>query len=70
MSMFSNMIQGGYNQMEAKSSSPLGYNPRTFKQSIEDQIAHHKNKLAELEAVKESLTPEIEKFVEAMQKLG
>lgn len=72
MGIFNQMLRGGSNMdsMQAKEAGPIGYKPRTFKQTIEDQIAHHKSKVAELEAVRDSMTPEIEKFVEAMQKLG
>jgi hypothetical protein len=42
--------------------------PRTFREQMQDQIAYHKSKIANLEAVLESMTPEVEKFVEALQK--
>jgi hypothetical protein len=70
MSLFNQMIRGGggdYPQ-EAKSTGP--YKSRTFKETIQDQISFHENKVAELKAVRDSLTPEIETFVEALQKLG
>lgn len=72
MEIFNQMLHGGFGDltMEAKSPESLGYKQRTFKESIGDQIAHHERKVAELKAVYESLTPDIEKFVEAMQKLG
>jgi hypothetical protein len=74
VSIFNQMIRGyGGNmptQVEKSTGSLLEYKPRTFKETIQDQIAFHKNKVAELEAVRDSLSPEIEKFVEAMQKLG
>ncbi len=69
MSIFNQMIQGGPGNPVPTES--LGkYNPRTFKESIQDQISFHERKIIELKAVHESLTPEIEKFVEALQKLG
>jgi len=43
---------------------------RTFRQTLQDRIAHHKAKITDLEAVLESMTPEVERFVEAVQKLG
>ena len=46
------------------------YKPRTFREQIQDQIAHHKAKVDDLEAVLVSMTPEVEKFVEAMQKIS
>jgi len=66
------MIRGGGGDYpkEAGQSMTGPYKPRTFKETIQDQIAFHKNKVAELEAVQYSLTPEIEQFVEALQKLG
>lgn len=69
---FNQIIRRGYGGAEkmADSLSTSVYKPRTFKETIEDQISFHKNKIAELEAVKNSLTPEIEKFVETIQKLG
>ena len=72
MSMFSQMV-GGYGGPEnaiAKSSSSTAYTPRTFKETINDQIAFHKAKIADLEAVRDSMSPEVEKFVEAIQRLG
>lgn len=72
MSLFNQMIRGYGGPETAKEAiGPLGsYKPRTFKETISDQIAFHKSKVAELEAVRDSLTPEIERFVEAIQKLG
>lgn len=43
---------------------------RTFKEQIQDQIAYHKSKIADLEAVLDSMSPEVERFVEALQKLN
>lgn len=71
MSLFNQMIRGGGYGPEVPKEATLGsYKPRTFKETISDQIAFHKSKVAELEAVRDSLTPEIERFVEAIQKLG
>lgn len=41
---------------------------RTFREQMQDQIAYHKAKIADLEGVLNSMTPEVEKFVEALQK--
>lgn len=76
MSLFNQMIRGGnmggnYDEPAAKSSGGIIRDrPRTFKETIADQIAYHQAKIADLEAVRDSLTPEVEKFVEAIQKLG
>ena len=43
---------------------------RTFREQIRDQIAHHKAKITDLENVLDSMTPEVEKFVEALQKVN
>lgn len=42
--------------------------PRTFREQIQDQIAHHESKIKDLQSVLDSMTPEVEKFVEALQK--
>lgn len=71
MGMFDSMVRGYGNQCETASDSlAVPMKPRSFKETIGDQIAFHERKIAELKAVYDSLTPEIEKFVEAMQKLG
>lgn len=54
----------------AKEARLSTYKPRTFRETIQDQMTHHESKRAELQAVLDSLTPEVEKFVEAMQRLG
>jgi hypothetical protein len=74
MSIFNQMIRGG-NEAYA-TSEPLSKSmnslakPRTFKETIQDQIAFHKSKVEDLEALVRSLTPEVEQFVEAIQRLG
>lgn len=74
MSMFNQMIQGGNANSDypsaTKSSYAIGVKPRTFRETIQDQMAHHKSKIDGLQSVLDSLSPEVEKFVEAMQKLG
>lgn len=77
MSIFNQMIRGDmgtYPVPEAYSKEAAmniaQYRPRTFKETLADQIAFHERKIAELKAVHDSLTPELEKFVEALQKLG
>jgi hypothetical protein len=74
MSIFNQMIRGGGECATSPSYEGMQnvakYQPRTFKETIADQIAFHQRKIAELQAVKDSLTPEVEAFVEALQKLG
>ena len=72
MGIFNQMIREGFDQGNTASVSTEKslYKPRTFKETIQDQIVFHQAKVTELEAVRDSLTPEIEKFVEAIQKLG
>jgi hypothetical protein len=75
MSIFNQMIQSGGGSYPGGSTEQSGkslgvYKPRTFKETIQDQITAHKSKVAELEGVRDSMSPEIEKFVEALQKLG
>ena len=41
---------------------------RTFRETINDQILFHNNKIKELQDVLDSLTPDVEKFIEALQK--
>lgn len=69
MSMFNQIIRGGLEGPCETSAKSVG-KPRTFKENIQDQIAHHKAKIADLEAVRDSMSPEVEKFVEALQRLG
>ena len=59
-------VEGGW----AGSTGPaLGvYKPRTFKENIQDQIVAHQNKITELQNVLDSMSPDVEKFVEALQK--
>jgi hypothetical protein len=79
MSLFNSLIQSGglgdpsactpqgyYEQ--AKSMSQ--YKQRTFKETVADQIASHQRKIDDLQAVLDSLSPEVEKFVEALQRVG
>jgi hypothetical protein len=67
------MIRGGESAYpsDARTQEGLGqFKSRTFKETLGDQILYHKRKIAELDAVYASLTPELETFVEALQKLG
>jgi hypothetical protein len=75
MSIFNQMLRGSTECEPAYANQLQGlakevYTPRTFKETIGDQLAYHERKIAELKAVYNSLTPELEKFVEALQKLG
>lgn len=42
--------------------------PRTFKEQVQDNIAYHEAKIANLRAILDSMSPEVEKFVEALTK--
>ena len=53
---------------KAAADSLQGYKERSFKETVGDRIAHHKSEIAKLEAVLESMSPEVEKFVEAFQR--
>jgi hypothetical protein len=74
MSLFNQMLRG------SASCEPIGYDnpkglmntaqPRTFLQTIDDQIAYHSSKIRDLQEVKDSLSPEVLKFVEAIQRIG
>ena len=74
MNIFNQMIQGGQELGYAVSPSTMQnqmqFKPRTFKETIADQIVYHQRKIDELNEVRDSLTPEVEAFVEALQKLG
>lgn len=75
MSLFNRLVnEGGAYPVDAQlmKESRLGalVKPRTFREQMQDQIAYHKSKVADLEGVLESMTPEVEKFVEALQKLS
>ena len=50
--------------------SALSIKPRTFRETVQDQIAYHLSKIEDLQGVLESMTPEVEKFVEALQKIN
>jgi len=68
--MFDQILRGNQGNYPTELAQSLSKSPRTFKESIGDQIAFHRRKVEELQAVFDSLTPDIEKFVEAMQKLS
>jgi hypothetical protein len=69
MSLFNQMIRG--NCVEGcDSPKSIHIISRTFKETIQDQILFHQNKIADLEAVRDSLSPDVEKFVEAIQRIG
>lgn len=71
-----NLIETGekrmaYDEVERSASAMVGgqlMKQRTFREQMQDQIAHHKARIKDLEGVLESMTPEVEKFVEALQK--
>ena len=59
-------------EQRAGNPTPLGsyIKQRTFREQMQDQIAYHKAKIEDLENVLNSMTPEVEKFVEALQKVN
>ena len=76
MSLFNQLIGGNY-ESAAKSAYPgqpglanTIIKIRTFREQIQDQISYHQAKITDLEGVLESMTPEVEKFVEAIQKVN
>ena len=42
---------------------------RTLREQLQDQIAHHQAKVADLQAACDALTPDVEKALDALQKL-
>lgn len=54
--------QGEY--QEAK----MGLGRRTFRQTVQDKIAYHQSQIDAAQAVLDSMSPEVERFVEAVQK--
>ncbi len=45
------------------------YRERTFKERIADKIAYHTAEIEKLKAVHDTMTPDLEKFVEALNKV-
>lgn len=43
---------------------------RTIREQITDKIAFHKSEVTNLEAALDALTPEVEKFIDAAQKVN
>jgi len=74
MNLFNQMIRGGMECEAPRACAGDMKNalarPRTFRETIADLIAYHEAKIKDLQAVRDSLTPEVETFVEAIQKLG
>jgi hypothetical protein len=70
MSLFNQLVRGGPDVLAKEMSSGQMTRPRSFRENIQDQISYHESKIKDLKAVLESLTPEVEKFVEAIQRLG
>lgn len=74
---FGNLVGSGsspaYEQkmaMDRMANANQPARPRTIREQLEDQIAHHKAKIADLEAACEALTPDVEKALDALQKLA
>lgn len=45
------------------------FKPRTIREQVQDQIAHHTAKVADLQEALDALTPDVEKALNALQKL-
>jgi len=55
----------------AKATGGIGsYKPRSLREQIQDQIAYHGGKIEDLIAAKAALTPDVEKALDALPKLG
>lgn len=55
---------------EEKDNSSKIIKQRTFRENIQDQLTYHRSRIADLESLLDSMTPDVEKFVEAVQKLS
>ncbi len=62
-------LGGEQEQMERISGGPVQYKPRTLRETIDDQISHHKSKITDLEEAKKSLTPDVERALNALAKI-
>lgn len=65
----------GLNRMEAQCAPSTAYDlpktitPRTLREQLNDQIAYHEAKIADLREAADALTPDVEKALNALQKL-
>lgn len=73
MSLFNQLIRGERDYGAKEEAMSLGgriVKRRTFKEQINDEIASHQARIKELQEVLDSLSPEVERFVEAVQKIS
>lgn len=62
-------ITGENYPAEIGKKSSLGtYEPRTFEEQIRDRIAHYQSQINNLQSVLDSMSPDVKKFVGALQK--
>lgn len=62
--------EDNYNQaIETASKNASMVLKRTYRERIQDKIAYHKSEIANLESLLNTLTPEVEKFIDASQKV-
>lgn len=66
------MAGGGVGQALAESpqTDARMARQRTLREQLQDQIAYHRSKIADLEEACEALTPDVEKALNALQKLS
>jgi len=67
MGLLSGALGSNQNMVET-GKSEYSDRQRTFKETIQDKIAFHKSKVDDLQSLIDSMSPEVEKFVEALQK--
>ena len=70
MSFIDNFL--GQNQLACASSKYDGppTKPRTIRETLQDQMAYHSNKIKDLQAALDAMTPDVEKAFDALQKLS
>lgn len=66
---FGKLIGAGQNRA-IEGQQALSGTPRTLREHLTDQIAYHRGKIADLEAACAALTPDVEKALDALQKLS
>jgi hypothetical protein len=69
-----NLGLGGYDGPNVGMQEKSAYagqlaKPRTLREQLQDQIAFHKRKVADLEEACEALSPDVEKALNALAKL-
>jgi prefoldin subunit 5 len=69
---FSNLVGTGSNYPAQEKLAAAGavLKMRTLREQLQDQIAYHEAKIADLKAACDALTPDVEKALDALQKLS